>query len=180
VLDEIVDAWGQARWPKEILTFSCYLSTDGDNVMTYTQCADADVYRPFVRSLPAVSARVEPVEYRLHRSVVHDPTAGVPGALVAATFDVDGVERQQRIVASVAGHLEQAPHDELAGLIASHFHVSLDGTRVVNFAEWTTDEAHVTFLDGAARHGSLRIAEEMPGIRPIGFKRYHIYRSLGS
>ncbi|WP_405739935.1 hypothetical protein OG422_04535 [Streptomyces sp. NBC_01525] len=180
LLDEIADAWEKAERPKEILAFFCYLSTDGTTVMTYAQCTDSAVYRPFAGGLPAASARVEPIEFRLHRSVVLSPTAGPPNALVTALFDVDGAERQQRIVASVAENLERAPADEYTGLIASHFHLSVDGTRVINFAEWTSDEAHVVFLDGATRHSSLRITNDMPGVRPIGYRRYHLHRSIGS
>ncbi|MEH0424345.1 hypothetical protein [Streptomyces sp. B21-083] len=180
VLDEIADAWQQADRPKEILSFSCYLSTDDDTVMTYVQCTDSAAYRPFVSGLPVAAARVEPLEFRRHRSVVLDPGAGPPNALVTALFDVDGGERQQRIVASVAENLERAPADEYVGLIASHFHLSADGTRVVNFAEWTSDEAHVVFLEGATRHSSLRITNDMAGVRPIGYRRYHLHRSVGS
>ncbi|SDZ36594.1 Antibiotic biosynthesis monooxygenase [Amycolatopsis xylanica] len=178
VLDEIGDAWERTAWPEGILAFSAYLSADGDTVMTYTQCADDTAYRPFVRALPAAVARVEPVEYRLRRDVVLDSSAAAPGAIVIASFDVDGPERQETIVAAVAANLERSPSAERGGLIASHFHASLDGTRVINYAEWTTDEAHVLFLEGATRHGSLRITNDMPGVRPIGFKRYHLHHAL--
>lgn len=180
VLDEITDAWLEADWPAGFLSFSCYLSTDHDTVLTYVQCADGAPYRSFVGGLPVAAARVEPLEFRRHRTVALGPRPGPPSAVVTALFDVDGAERQRSIVASVAANLERAPADEYEGLIASHFHLSVDGTRVVNFAEWTSDEAHVVFLDGATRHSSLRITNEMPGVRPIGFKRYHLHRSLGA
>ncbi|GAA2502450.1 antibiotic biosynthesis monooxygenase [Streptomyces thermolineatus] len=180
VLDEIADAWQQAERPEELLSLSCYLSTDDDTVLTYVQCTDRAAYQPFASRLPSASARVVPIEFRLHRSVLLNPQAGPTNALVTALFDVDGAERQRRIVASVAENLERAPADEYTGLIASHFHLSADGTRVINFAEWTSDEAHVVFLDGATRHSSLRITHDMPGVRPIGYRRYHLYRSVGS
>ncbi|WP_149829890.1 antibiotic biosynthesis monooxygenase [Streptomyces tailanensis] len=180
VLDEVTDAWRRAPWPEEVLTFSCYLSVEGDTVMTYTQCSGATTYRRFVGALPVAVARREPVEYRLHRSVVTELAAEPPGALVTAMFDVDGPERQRFIVDSIARRLEEAPADEHAGMIGSHFHLSVDGTRVTNFAEWTTDEAHVAFLEGGTRHGNLRVTEQTPGVRPIGFRRYHLHRSLGS
>ncbi|MFD3700836.1 hypothetical protein ACFWUZ_32710 [Streptomyces sp. NPDC058646] len=178
VLDEIVAAWRSTPWPEGILHLSCYLSTDHDTVLTYAQCTDDTVYRTFLRSLPDGPARVEPIQFRLHRSVVADPDAGAPNAVVAASFDVDGANRQETIVAQVVGNLEKAPAEEQAGLIASHFHLSLDGTRVINFAEWVSDQAHVEFLEGATRHRSLRIAQDMPGVRPIGYKRYHLHQGL--
>lgn len=174
VVNEIAGAWRESEWPEGILTVSIYLSAAGDTVLTYAQCADDTAYRSFVRELTIPGA----VEYRLHRSVVLDPAAPTPGAMVIASFDVDGRERQETIVDAVAANLLRSPADERLGLIASHFHTSVDGTRVINYAEWTTDEAHVVFLEGATRHGSLRITNEMPGVRPIGFTRYHLRRSF--
>ncbi|MCD9143650.1 antibiotic biosynthesis monooxygenase [Streptomyces albireticuli] len=180
VLDEIVDAWERSPWFEGVLSLSCYLSTEHDTVLTYAQCANDDVYRPFLRSLPAGPARTEPIAYRPHRSVVRDPAAGTPGTVALASFDVDGAECQRRIVGTVVNHLESAPAEDQEGLIAAHFHLSVDGTRVMNFAEWTSDEAHAAFLDGATRRRSLRLSLDTPGVRPIGFKRYHLHRSLGA
>lgn len=50
---------------------------------------------------------------------------------------------------------------------------------MINFAEWTSDQEHITFLEGATRHRSLRLATDTPGVRPIGFTRYHLYRAIG-
>lgn len=182
VLDDIADAWEQAHRPAEILSFSCYLSTGSDHftVMTYAQCTRPDVYRPFVHGLRTPAARTEPVEYRLHRSVLLTPDAGPASAIVVASFDVDGPERQRYIIDSVTDNIAKSPRDEQTGLIASHFHISVDGTRVINFAEWTSDEEHIAFLEGATRHRSLRLATDTPGVRPIGFTRYHLHRGAGS
>lgn len=180
VLDEIAEAWEAAERPGDVLSFSCYLSTGGDDVtvMTYAQCAGPDAYRPFVRSLPSAAARVEPVEYRLFRSVPLAPESGPAASVVIASFDVDGRERQEHIVSSVTANIEASPRSDQAGLIASHFHLSVDGTRVINYAEWTSDEEHIAFLEGATRHRSLRLATRTPGVRPIGFTRYHLYRAI--
>ncbi|MBT2488560.1 antibiotic biosynthesis monooxygenase [Streptomyces sp. ISL-96] len=182
VLDEIMAVWESAPRPEGILTFSCYLSTGNDVVLTYAQCTDDAVYRPFTRglSLPAGPASTDPIEYRLHRDVLVDPTGQAPGAMVAASFDVDGSQRQRNIVDAIVRNVQSAPADEQAGLIAAHFHLSVDGSRVINFAEWTDDEAHIEFLGGDLSRRSLEIANEMPGVRPLGFKRYHLYRSLAA
>ncbi|MBB5123036.1 hypothetical protein AF335_12170 [Streptomyces eurocidicus] len=180
VLDEVVSAWERSPWFEGILSLSCYLSTEHDTVLTYAQCANDDVYRPFLRSLPAGPARTEPIAFRPDRSAVIDPAAGVPGTVALASFDVDGANRQRLIVDTVVDHLEATPAEHQAGLIAAHFHLSVDGTRVMNFAEWTSDEAHVAFLDGTTRRRSLRLSLDTPGVRPIGFKRYHLHRSLGA
>ncbi|POX55049.1 hypothetical protein C3489_12085 [Streptomyces sp. Ru71] len=174
-LDEVAEQWAGTPWPTGILSFAAYLGTDDDTALTYVQASRPDTYRPFVRALRG-PARAEGVEYRLRRSVVLEP--GLPGAVVVASFDVDGPERQERIIESVAGAVTGAPAEQHPGMLTANFHASTDGTRVLNYAEWTTDEAHVAFLAGATRRATLRATGETPGVRPIGFKRYHLHRSI--
>ncbi|MGW7022513.1 hypothetical protein [Streptomyces decoyicus] len=175
-LRDVVAQWENASWPNEFLSFNCYVSTDDDTVLTYTQCTGSDSYRPFARALEG-TARAEPVQYRLHRSVVLDHAAKPPTCMVTALFDIDGPERQRRIVNSVADSLENA-RGRLPGMLSANFHLSTDGTRVLNYAEWTDDQAHIAFLEGTTRAQALRITTDMPGVRPIGYKRYHLYRSV--
>ncbi|MCX5203233.1 antibiotic biosynthesis monooxygenase [Streptomyces sp. NBC_00237] len=182
LLDAAMAAWQSTPWPEGILSVSCYLSTDEDVVLTYAQCTDDSVHRAFAAglALPEGPASAPPVEYRLHRDVLVDLAGQIPGALVAASFDVDGSERQHSIVDAIVRTVEGASAEEQAGLIAAHFHLSVDGSRVFNFAEWTTDEAHIEFLGGELSRRSLQIANDMPGVRPLGFRRYHLHRSLAA
>ncbi|MYR46956.1 antibiotic biosynthesis monooxygenase [Streptomyces sp. SID5910] len=175
LLDELSDQW-RGPGPDGVLAFHAYLGTDEETVLTYVQAQRPDTYRPFVRSLPG-AARAEPVEYRLRRSVVLG-TASPPGCAVVATFDVDGAERQERIIESVVGALDHAPEEQHRGMLTAHFHASTDGSRVLNYAEWTSDEAHEAFLRGATRKATLRATGATPGVRPIGFKRYHLHHSI--
>jgi hypothetical protein len=177
LLDEVVDQWRGADRPDGVIAFHGYLNTDDDTVLTYVQAHRADAYRPFVRTLSG-AARAEPVEYRLRRSVVLDSRARPPGCAVVASFDVDGAERQERIIESVVGALSGAPANQHRGMLTAHFHASTDGTRVLNYAEWTSDEAHEVFLRGATRQATLRATGATPGVRPIGFKRYHLHQSI--
>lgn len=178
-LREVVEQWSGTQWPEELVSFACFLSTEDDTVLTYAQCADADAYRIFQRSLKGV-ARAEAVEYRLRHSVVLDAPIRDPGCMIIAMFDVDGPERQDRIIGSLADAVEQAPIEQHPGMISANFHASADGTRVLNYAEWVSDEAHIAFLDGATRATTLRVSNSFPGVRPIGFKRFHLYRGIGS
>ncbi|MFF2775357.1 antibiotic biosynthesis monooxygenase family protein [Streptomyces sp. NPDC058052] len=177
LLDEVADAWRAADPPDGLLAFHAHLSTDGDTVLAYAQARDPDAYRPFVRSLRG-AARAEPVEYRLRRGVVLASSARPPGCAVVATFDVDGAERQDRIIESVVGALDGAPADQHRGMLSAHFHTSTDGSRVLNYARWTSDEAHEAFLAGATRRATLRATGATPGVRPIGFKRYHLHHAI--
>ncbi|MFF3378945.1 antibiotic biosynthesis monooxygenase family protein [Streptomyces sp. NPDC002680] len=176
-LHDLVAQWTTTPWPEEVLSFSCFLGTDDDTVLTYTQCAEPGAYRRMLDALGGV-ARAEAVEYRPHRSVVLDSTA-TPGCVIVAMFDVDGPDRQELIVEAVADTVADPAGRRDPGLLSANFHVSRDGTRVLNYAEWTSDEAHRAFLAGATHTTTRRVSDDTPGVRPIGFKRYHLHRSIG-
>ncbi|MFJ1800403.1 antibiotic biosynthesis monooxygenase [Streptomyces sp. NPDC088180] len=177
VLEQTVMEWGGAPWPAGILSFSCFLSAEEDTVLTYAQCADGNSYQPFVRSLrgPAVAGAVE---YRPRRSVVVRGVSGVPGCVVTATFDVDGAERQDRVIDSLVDVLDVPSAEQPPGMLSANFHTSVDATRVLNYAEWTSAEAHLAFLDSTTRVKTLRASGAVPGVRPIGFKRFQLHRSI--
>jgi hypothetical protein len=176
-LDKAVEQWRGTAWPTGILSFNAYLSTEHDTVLTYVQTADPGAHRAFTAGLEGL-AGAQTVEYTLTRAIVLNPGPLVPASFVVASFDVDGPGPQEDIVASVSGALEQAPGGQHPGLISANFHLSTDGTRVLNYAEWTSDEAHISFLEGATRAATLRATDVTPGVRPIGFKRYHLLHSL--
>ncbi|GJF22595.1 antibiotic biosynthesis monooxygenase [Streptomyces flaveolus] len=176
LLDEVAGQWRDAR-PDGVIAFHAYLGTDNDTVLTYVQARHADSYRPFVRTLTG-TARAEAVEYRLRRSVVRGTSSSAPGCVVVAAFDVDGAERQERIIEAVVEALDGAPEEQHRGMLTAHFHTSTDGSRVLNYAEWTSDEAHEAFLRGTTRQATLRATGATPGVRPIGFKRYHLHHSI--
>jgi Antibiotic biosynthesis monooxygenase len=175
-LDDIFVQWERSRWPEDFLSFSGYLSTDDGAVLTYAQCSGSDSYRPFVRARTGV-ARAEPVEYRTRRSVTTS-TSGDPGCMIIAMFDVDGPDRQDAVIDSLVDTLHRAPGGGPPGMLSANFHASVDGTRVLNYAEWTSDEAHIAFLAGTTRKATLQTSNSLPGVRPIGFRRYHLYRAL--
>ncbi|MFD4371229.1 antibiotic biosynthesis monooxygenase [Streptomyces sp. NPDC058486] len=177
LLDEVAEQWRTAAPPDGLIAFHSYLSTDDDTVLTYVQARDPNAYRPFVRALHG-AARAEPVEYRLRRGVTLATSARPPGCAVVASFDVDGAERQDRIIESIVGALGEAPAEQLRGMLSAHFHTSTDGSRVLNYARWTSDEAHEAFLAGATRRATLRATGATPGVRPIGFKRYHPHHAI--
>ncbi|MET8426905.1 hypothetical protein [Nocardia sp. NPDC004860] len=174
MLSQICDQWEHAAWPEGLLSFGSYLSTDNDAVLTYAQAASGDCYRPFVRTLSG-PAQAEPVEYRLLRSV-RAGARTAPGCMIIAMFDVDGPDRQTAIIDSLEQTLERSPWP--TGMLSANFHASVDGTRVLNYAEWVSDEAHIAFLAGATRQATLRTSHSLPGVRPIGFRRYHLHRTL--
>ncbi|MEU7147195.1 hypothetical protein AB0B79_06855 [Streptomyces sp. NPDC039022] len=177
VLEQTAAAWSDVSWPAGILSFSCYTSVEEDTVLTYVQCADENSYRPFVDTLRG-PARSGAVEYRLRASVTPQNETGTPSCMVIATFDVDGAERQGRVIDSLVKALTDTPNAQPPGMISANFHASTDASRVLNYAEWTSDEAHIAFLDSVTRQSTMRASGDVPGVRPIGFKRYHLHRAL--
>lgn len=177
VLRDAVQQWQATPWPTGILSFSGYLSTDHDTVLTYVQTADAGAHHAFTAGLKRL-AGAETVEYTLYRAILLNAGPLVPASFVVASFDVDGPGPQESIVASIAGALEHTPAGRHPGMVSANFHLSTDGSRVLNYAEWTSDEAHLSFLEGATRAATLRATHDTPGVRPIGFKRYHLLHSL--
>ena len=66
-----------------------------------------------------------------------------------------------------------------AGLIATHFHVSVDGTRVLKIAEWTTADAHRNAVtEPAARLRST--TQRFPGVTGIAVQRFTPYQGVTS
>ncbi|MFD7288161.1 putative quinol monooxygenase [Streptomyces sp. NPDC059863] len=177
VLEQTVAEWSGAPWPAGILSLSCFLSSEKDTVLTYAQCADGDSYQSFTRSLRG-PAGAGAVEYRPRSSVVPPGASGVPGCVIIATFDVDGAERQDRVMNSLVDVLDVAPAEQPPGMLSANFHTSVDASRVLNYAEWTSVEAHLAFLDSRTRVKTLRASGDVPGVRPIGFRRYHLHRSI--
>jgi len=115
----------------------------------------------------------------------HGPQlGGEPGCLVLVdvTFDGPDEERQRAWVDAVLEALadDSAPHP---GGLSAHFHLSSDGTRVLNYAEWTDEQAHLDALaapgDGAGGPtAAWRRVQEFPGLTGSTVRRYRLATSL--
>lgn len=160
--------------PDGFVSISVFASTDGETLLTYAQWSSDAAYRSFEAGLDnTVGMRVQPIRYAPYRSSVLDPESK-PGILVAPTFDVDGPNRQR---ASIDALVDGPLSKPCPGLIASHFHASLDGSRVLNWAEWADEEAHEAFMQTSLPAECLDVIT-MPGVRGIGGKRYTLIASV--
>ena len=130
---------GRTPWPDALISRTCYLSTDEQRVLTYEQWSDD---QPDVEDPAAIA-------YRLYRSGVRDD-APVPGCIVIVEVQTDAGDTARQWVDAVFDALaaETTLHP---GGISGHFHISLDGTRVLNYAEWVDEASHVE----ARRSGRL-------------------------
>ncbi|MYR63195.1 antibiotic biosynthesis monooxygenase, partial [Streptomyces sp. SID625] len=96
--------------------------------------------------------------------------------VVDVEFDGPDPERQRAWVDAVFEALEgdPAPHP---GGIAAHFHLSTDGRRVLNYAEWESAEAHRAALaapgDGVgSATARWKRVQTWPGVRSSTVSRY--------
>lgn len=187
-VNTFVEIWRETAWPEGLLLASLLLSTDGKSVVNYAQWKSDEAYDAFVqttrqsiaervnRAVPNIR-RQPPVDYRLYRSGVRDG-APVPGCVVLVSVEFDGPDqaRQRRWIDAVFEAIEGDP-DLPPGGISAHFHVSIDGTRVLNYAEWTDEKAHQDAIDrsgnGTIRSGGKwRDIQTFPGLRSSVVRRY--------
>ncbi|RDI52681.1 antibiotic biosynthesis monooxygenase [Nocardia mexicana] len=188
--DDMVDG----VWPAELtdgeLSFSLYESEDGRSLMAYKQWTSKDAYDAYlaVRGFGGAHAFREAnpdVEFhhdwfRLLRSGVRPGETRTPGCMVLVDIEPETAESGKRWVDQVF----DAFGSDGAGSqnISAHFHRNLDGTALVNYAEWESAAAHEQAL--AEGNLSTRTTEQWERVRQFGgvtfrgFTRYRLLRSI--
>lgn len=188
--------WDQQPLPHGMLSHSSFVGSDGGTVLHYSQWTDdrgprelthTDPQEPahgIEQPLPGVNNQHGTVRHRPHRSHVRHIQHQVPGCIVTVSVEFDDPEMRQQwvdtVLTALAEDTEQQP-----GLIAAHFHLSLDGKRVLNYAEWTSEAAHIAAIGGFGR-GSIgsspkwQQVKSFRGMTDGGFKRYHLHRSIST
>jgi hypothetical protein len=196
VADLAMDACKELVFTRpELLSHSCMLGTDGTTLLHYQQWRDRNAAREFIatgqhvwhRAVDAVvqGTEREPMrEYEIYRATrftsEHLETGCV--VIVDRVFIRPDREQAERWIDSMFALPE--PDDPMPGAIAAHFHLSLDGARVFNFAQWTTEQAHhqisfstVEELNTAlANNPDWRAVEAAPTLGRTKFRRYRPYR----
>ncbi|MFD7896094.1 antibiotic biosynthesis monooxygenase [Streptomyces sp. NPDC059743] len=158
---EAIDrAWRSREWPDAgLLSYSVLTGNDGGTLLHYSQWRDQEAYEEFVRTHrdernAEIDAAVPGIErvglraYELYRS--SERAAGerrVPGCVVIVDVEFDGPdrERQKAWADAVFEALGSEPAPASGG-ISAHFHISVDGTHVLNYAEWESEQAHIDAL----------------------------------
>jgi hypothetical protein len=187
-------AWQTLPWPATLAGITWLASLDGARALAYVQwTSDAEfeaygrTHRPvlaahFAAALPDLPPAA-PVFYRRYRSG-RRPDAPAPGCIVIVSVDLDGPDeaRQCAWVDTVfdAMAAEATPP---AGGISGHFHVSLDGRRILNYAEWVDEASHAAALarSGQGTVGSgpkWQAVRAFPGVASSDVRRYRLLRRL--
>lgn len=123
-----------------------------------------------------------PVRYELYRSFVPEgaPPRQPGSAIVVVNIEAAGAAQAREWIDEVLAALggEGEPH---RGLIAAHFHISSDGTQILNYAEWVSERAHRDALENGPTQGigqtdspHWRKAQNLPGVTPAGLQRYRL------
>ncbi|MFJ2867167.1 antibiotic biosynthesis monooxygenase [Kitasatospora sp. NPDC087314] len=188
VIRATLDAWRNLPVPEAFLSLNAYAGTDGDSVLFYAQWTSDEAHLEFARAhrpglvraiddeLPGIE-RPGLVRYRLYRSGgIGGGEHRAPGCIVAVSIGADGPDRARAWVDTVFDALEESGERLHPGGISGHFHISTDGTRILNYAEWVDEESHRESV--AAGGGSIgrgpawdRV-RNTPGIEPLGLRRY--------
>ncbi|MFI8944503.1 antibiotic biosynthesis monooxygenase [Streptomyces syringium] len=167
------------------LALHIFLNTDGSSLLHYSQWTSDEAHLAWAHArrdgmigkLDAVVPGIErPGLHRTHvyRSITAD-TSLTRRLIVLATVDATGPERQRSWADTVVAAQQETP---LPGLVAAHFHLTKDGTRVLKYSEWSDVAAHEAALPVLAASPAWRRVLEHAGTRHLGFKRYEPYGSV--
>ncbi|MCM2390895.1 antibiotic biosynthesis monooxygenase [Streptomyces albipurpureus] len=197
-----------------LLTYTVHMGDDGRTLLHYTQWTSEEAFQEFLRTAAdfkrewnaEVDAAVPGIErlglrsYELYRSGSTPADPRIPGTVVIVDVEFDGpdADRQRAWVDTVFTALEAdtagtegprtaepGPRDDprSAG-ISGHFHLSQDGTRVLNYAEWESAEAHQAALAAPGEGIGSTTAQwarvhDFPGVRGSSVRRYTPGLTLG-
>ncbi|MFJ8663754.1 antibiotic biosynthesis monooxygenase [Streptomyces sp. NPDC093795] len=196
-VEAIRTTWESREWPAlGLLSYSVYTGTDGDTLLHYSQWTTEQAYEDFVLTYRGdrnaeIDAAVPGIErVVLHRyappyrsRVLDEPSArALPGAVAVVEVDFEGPdhERQKDWVDTVFTAMDgDAGKRPAHGGIGAHFHLSTDGTRVLNMAEWESEEAHTEWLD-APLDGAWARVHRYPGLAASRVRRYTPALSLSA
>ncbi|PTM91816.1 antibiotic biosynthesis monooxygenase [Streptomyces sp. VMFN-G11Ma] len=189
-VEAIDEAWRARPWPADgLLGYHVYTGDDASTLLHHSQWTDEAAYAAFVKTqrqerVDAVDTAVPGIErlglgrYRRYRSGVRDGDTRVPGCIVIVDIEFEGPdpERQRAWVDAVFEALASEPTPHPGG-ISAHFHLSTDGTRVLNYAEWESAHAHLDALAapgegiGSSTEQWHRV-QTWPGLKSTTVSRY--------
>ncbi|AWN27953.1 antibiotic biosynthesis monooxygenase [Streptomyces sp. NEAU-S7GS2] len=192
VLDGVAHAWEETPLPAGFLSRVLFAGTDGRSVLNYAQWTSDAAHREFVRTEnTGLSERIAavldgvgdvgnsgPGRFRLYRSMLPHGAPQEPGCVVRVAFRTTGHDAARGLVDGLLERVGERQRGD--GGIASHFHISEDGDRVVNYSEWTDPESHEREVGRALQPQGqvLSYIDSLPGVEPLGFRRYVAPRGL--
>ncbi|MCS7475980.1 antibiotic biosynthesis monooxygenase [Umezawaea endophytica] len=156
--------------PEGLLAASGYAELGGKTALVYEQWHGEPTER-----------REGAVEYRMYRGLTQ-PNPPTVGCVVIVTAEFDGIANPQEWVDTVFDALE-TDKGPAPGGISAHFHLGTDGTRALNYAQWTSEAAHVAALENSGQ-GTVGLGEkwrrvkEFPGMTSGEFTRFRLVHEI--
>ncbi|WP_432189367.1 antibiotic biosynthesis monooxygenase [Streptomyces sp. Tue6028] len=193
--EAVARTWRRRPWPADgLLGRHVYAAHDAAGLLHYAQWTSEQAHEAFVKThrqeradeidtaVPGIE-RLGPGRFRRYRSVGPADRGGrVPGCVVIVDVEFESPDpgRQRAWVDAVLEALEGEPNPHPGG-IGAHFHLGTDGTRVLNYAEWESAEAHIEALaapgDGIGSTTALwERVQTWPGLKSSTVTRYeHLF-----
>ncbi|MFV0136694.1 antibiotic biosynthesis monooxygenase [Streptomyces sp. HMX87] len=184
-VEAIARTWENRPWPTAGLkSYHVYAGHDGRTLLHHSQWETEQVYEAFFKTHrqernDEIDTAVPDIErlwlgrYRHHRShqraAGDDRTAGVV-VTVRIDFAPEAAGRRSDWIDAVLKALAD-DRENHSGLIAAHFHLSTDGSHVLNYAEWVDADAHERSL-AAPSTASWERVRTFPGLTGSTVGRY--------
>ncbi|AXG77226.1 antibiotic biosynthesis monooxygenase [Streptomyces paludis] len=203
-VEAISRVWRARPWPDAgLLSYSVAVGEDGDTLLHYAQWSDTAANERFTalsrdERVAEIDAAVPGIErvglsrFELYRSGTRPAgDTRAPGCVVIVDIefepDAAGLREaggREGWVDAVFAALDTDPRLPPGGLSA-HFHLSTDGTRVLNYAEWESAQAHIDALAAAGEGVGSPTPEwarvrAYPGVRGSTVTRYTPALSLSA
>jgi quinol monooxygenase YgiN len=184
-VDAIAATWERTSWPAGGgLGYYVYTGHDGTTLLHHSQWRSEQDFEAFTKTqrqervdaidtaVPGIE-RVELNRYRRYRS--HERAVGdtrVPGLIVTVRIDFEAgaAERRREWVDLVLATLAADPEED-RGLVSAHFHLSDDGTHVLNYAEWESAQAYDEAKASPGGEQWERVRTH-PGVKGFAGSRY--------
>lgn len=193
VADASLDNMENDFWPDGLLSYYTYLGTDGESILHYSHWRNDQDHLNFLeqgvsKRLEALNRQVQIKErnmlgkFRLYRTLSADSNLP-PGCVVIIREEFQSPEITPKWIDTVIDALTS--EDQLPeGYLSAYFHISLDGKSMLNYAEWTSEQAHQDAIEksdqgtiGKSPHWEKVI--NFPGrLNKSSLKRYRFYKSL--
>ncbi|CQD04440.1 hypothetical protein A5746_05165 [Mycolicibacterium conceptionense] len=146
-LDGSSAAWDDVEMPPGMLSHTAFAAEEPDLVVHVSLATNLNAYKTFdkhrwatvVDQHVAGIQRISATPYRRYRSV-HTDQPGSPGCVVMVHFEAESAHTAREWIDNLI--TASTPATAPPGMLSAHFHIATDGTRILNYAEWTDTHSH--------------------------------------